>query len=322
MTFKTTPFDFDSWMADFASATVRHGGFIVAGPSTAPAPAFTAPTAPVTPPPAHAPARAGRCFRPNGDEYFPRKVDAYGLKTTDVEFIRRAYEKRMSVLLSGAPGCGKTAVVEAALDGVITLQGSSDTEASDFTGTWVQSPDGTFTWKDGGFVEACEAGLPYLIDEIALIDSRALAVVYAAMDGRTEFNIPANPDRPTVVVKEGFKVYGAYNPDVPGVVVSDALLSRFTMKLEMVTDWKIAKRLGVCEEAIKVAMNLNIKKNSWEISAAPQLRELLAFKQVEEVFGLDAAISNMLSFAHPEDLAAYQEAAQAVWARTPKPLVF
>jgi MoxR-like ATPase len=316
-----TDFDFDKWKTDFGTILGTHGNFAVATPSVASA-------APTTPAPAAAPTPSilrpttGRFFRPNGDEYHARKVTIGGLKTTDVAFIQQAYDKRLPVLLSGAPGCGKTALVEAALDDVRTVQGSLDTEVSDFVGSWVQNPDGTYAWEDGPLLIQAERGKPLLVDEIALIDPRTLACVYGAMDGRDEITVTANPLRGTVKIADGFVVYGAYNPDVPGAVVSDALLSRFTLKAEVTTDWKIAEKLGVCTEAIKVAQNLNIKLANHEVTAAPQLRELLAFRDVEAIYGLDAAIANLLSFAHAEDLAAFQEAAQAIWAKMPKPLTF
>jgi len=321
MTRTLAPFDLPSWKESVAAAADKHGKFAVASPSAttvAPTPSTT-PVAPVIKPIA---TRGGRCIRPNGEEYFPRKVSIGGLKTTDVDFLRTAYAERKSALFSGAPGCGKTALVEGALDDVITLQGSLDTESADLEGTWVQSPDGTYNWEDGPLVRAAEKGVPFLIDEMALIDSRALASTYSLMDGRGVLNVSANPLRPPVVAKDGFVVYGCYNPDVPGAVVSDAMLSRFTLKVDFTTDWKVAARLGVCTEAVTVAQNLNIKAVNNEISAAPQLRELIAFRDVERIYGLDVAIANLLSFAHPEDMSAYQEAAQAIWAKMPKPLTF
>ena len=321
MTTTLTPFDLDRWKVDFAGAAASHGGFAVGGPTTAPAPTPIIPPTPAVTPPAFKPS-AGKFFRPNGEEYFPRKVTSGGLSTTDVAFIQQAYAKRMSVLMAGAPGCGKTALIEAALEGVITVQGSLDTEVSDFVGQWVQTPDGTYAWEDGPLLIAMDTAKPLLIDEIALIDPRTLAVVYSAMDGRGEVAVSSNPLRGTVKAKDGFMVFGCYNPDVPGAVVSDALLSRFTIKSDMTTDWTVAKKLGVCTEVIKVATNLNLKLASDEITAAPQLRELIAFRDVEAVFGLDAAIANLLSFAHPEDVGAYQEACQAIWSKMPKPLAF
>lgn len=52
----------------------------------------------------------GVYLRPNGDKYFARK---WGLHD-DVEVVRRSRGRGHFVLLYGAPGCGKTAMVEAA----------------------------------------------------------------------------------------------------------------------------------------------------------------------------------------------------------------
>ena len=260
--------------------------------------------------------------RPNGETYHPREVQMGGAKSKDVAVIQRAYGEGMSVLLSGVPGTGKTAMIEAALNNVVTVQGTLDTETSDFVGQWYQRPDGTYGWADGPLVIAMEAGRPLLIDEVALIDPRVMATVYSVMDGRDELAVTANPERGTVKAAEGFLVFGAYNPDVPGAVVSDALLSRFAMAVEVHTDWEVAGMLDVPAPAVSAAVQLNAKLNANEVSAAPQLRELIAFRDVAKVFGQDAAVSNLLAFAHPEDRTVFTEVIVANFGGAPKALAF
>lgn len=241
--------------------------------------------------------------RPNGEMYLPRKFEG----TTDIAFLQAAYAARMPVLLYGLPGTGKTAAIEAALPGVVTMLGTAETESADFLGSWVQKIDGNYEWVDGPLIVAMEAGTPLLIDEIALIDSRSLAVVYSVMDGRQKIPVTANPARGTVEAKDGFVVYGACNPNVPGAVMSDALLSRFTMHVEVRTDWGLAKRLGLGTKILTVARNLAANEESGHIMMAPQLRELLAFKRITETFGERLALRNFIAQARPEDRATYIE---------------
>ena len=235
-------------------------------------------------------------LRPNGDKYFTRTWS----EVPDVEVVRFARTNNHFVLLYGAPGCGKTALVEAAFgDELITVLGSGDIEVSDLVGGFVQTPSGNFIWEDGPLLKAAEQGRPLLIDEIGLIDPKVLSVVYGLMDGRREYTVTANPERGTVKAVDGFYVIAATNPNAPGVRLSEALLSRFTLHVEMTTDWALAKKLGVPVEAVTASQNLSKKLASGEVSWAPQMRELLAFRDLNSHFGTKFAIANLLA-ASPE----------------------
>jgi nitric oxide reductase NorQ protein len=264
-----------------------------------------------------------RLIRPNGEIYLVRKLKlGDDFEVSDVDFVRTAYAHGMPLFLYGPPGTGKTALLEAALPNLVTLPGTGQTEASDFIGDWVQLPDGTYRWIDGPLPIAAENGWPLLIDEIALIDSRELAVVYSLMDGRDELVITANPARETVKAKPGFVVFGATNPDVPGAILSDALLSRFKIHAYVGTDWTLAKQLGVGSKIIQVARNLETKHRNNEVVAAPQLREVLTFRDTARVFGEGVAIRNFLSSARVEDRPIYQTALTATFGSDAQPLSF
>lgn len=253
-----------------------------------------------------------RIKRPNGQEYVVRKLMD---DLTDVRTLRTAYEQKMPVLLYGPPGTGKTAMLEAAYAGsdlptrgddkLFTVQGSGDTEVADFLGSYVQKPGGEFVWVDGPLLRAMEAnggeGCPLFIDEIALIDPKVMAVVYGVMDGRNEIRVTQNPDRGTVKAGDKFYVVGACNPNAPGARMSEALLSRFTVQFEVLSDYKLAKTLGASAKIANAASNLSKKMLEGEISWAPQLRELLAFVMAEKTFGTQFAIGNLLAAAPEMD---------------------
>lgn len=243
--------------------------------------------------------------RPNGQKYYTRK---WGEEHWDVEVLRKAREKRHFAFLYGPPGTGKTALCEGAFgEDLLTVVGSGDTEPGDFVGGFVQTPSGAFEWVDGPLITAMEEGRPLLVDEIGLIDSKSLSVLYGPMDGRDELVVTANPERGIIKAKDGFYIIGATNPNAPGVRMSEALLSRFTVHVEMTTDWVLARKLGVPPNIISIGQNLERKLSANQVSWGPQFRELLAYRDIKADFGESFALANLLASAPEIDRAEVQK---------------
>lgn len=252
--------------------------------------------------------------RPNGQRYMPRTWD----DSTDVQRMRVFREHSLYPFLTGAPGTGKTALAEAAFgDELETVVFTGDTAERDLVGQFIPNPEsgkptGEFTdqgkeilhpeylWVDGPLTRAMKNGHVLLADEVGLGDPKVLSILYGAMDGRREIVVTANPAVGTVKAEDGFFVVAATNPRAPGANMSEALLSRFLVQFPVTTDYAMASQLDVTIEIVKVARQLGTLYNSNKIGWAPQMREMLAFRDIEKALGTQFAISNLISIC-PED---------------------
>ncbi|GGS84865.1 hypothetical protein GCM10010156_49360 [Planobispora rosea] len=274
-----------------------------AAPPPATAPRFRRPVQanrPALPP-------IGERMRPCGEIYKPRHIGPH----EDLALLRAAHRHRQHVLLYGPPGTGKTAMIEAAYasddgPGLETVIGSADLTEADLVGTFVQDPTTrAFSWAPGPLHRSVLRNVPLLIDEIALIEPRVLAILYPLMDGRGELRITANPQLPPLPVRSGWMVVAACNPDVPGAQLSEALKSRFAHHLLVGTDWQLARELGVPDKAVTVAQNLDGRREREDdtLSWAPQLRELLTFRDLAALYGEAYAVAALAAAAPEHDRA-------------------
>lgn len=91
------------------------------------------------------------------------------------------------------------------------------------------------------------------------------------------------------------------NPDVHGAVFSEALRDRFDHHVEIGTDWELARELGVPEQMVTVAQNLDGLRLAGDIAWSPQLRTLLSFRDALAKYGLRYALDNLVSKSPAED---------------------
>lgn len=234
--------------------------------------------------------------RPNGEDYRPRVLQ----HLTDVEVVRQAREAQSPVLLSGYPGCGKTALVEAAFgDELLTAHAHGDMEVADLVGTYTQEPDGSYTWVDGPLPRAMREGRPLFVDDITLAPATVLARLYPAMDGRGEIRIVEHRSE-VVKAEEGFFVLGAHNPGAPGAVLSEALSSRFVLPMVVDSDLRLALEMGVDSRIVNGTAALHKLRSEGQLAWAPEMRELLAFQRNRDAFGEQIAVDALVGAA-PEE---------------------
>jgi MoxR-like ATPase len=238
----------------------------------------------------------GPVTRPNGTLYQPRTLSGMA----DVTALRKLRAAGVPALLYGPPGTGKTSVVEAAFGDLFTVAGDGDTTVADLVGEFTQTPEGRYVFVHGPLVRAMREGRPLFIDDATLIPPSVLAVVYPAMDGRREIIVKANGGE-IIAAAEGFYVIAGHNPNVHGAVLTDALSSRFSVQIQVSTDYDLARQLGIDSRATRVARNLASRQAAGEIGWAPQLRELIAFQKITTVLGVKAAAANLVGIAPEAD---------------------
>lgn len=267
-----------------------------------PEPPFAEESAPAPEPEPVDPSRikpGSKLTRPNGQTYIARKVDADIEDLSDIDLFRRAHKRGVHILAFGEPGTGKTAGFEVAFPGLVTMIGTAETEADHFIGSYVVTlgADGkeALMWEDGPLIRAMETGVPLFVDEIGVIPPNQLTVLFSVMDGRGEIRVTANPARGVVKAKEGFGIIAATNPNAPGVRLSEALLSRFGIKIEIGTNYAAARTLKVNRRMVDAAEHLAKQCQTGEASWAPQMRELLQFRDDEADIGLVFALRNLLN---------------------------
>lgn len=262
--------------------------------------------------------------RPGGQIYLARQLG--GLP--DVPVLRGLREQQLFVVLVGEPGVGKTALIEAAYPDLLTVQCSGDMTLPHLVGTHLPTPGGGWQWHDGPLVTAMRAGLVLYLDEINMMPVEVSTVLHAAMDGRGTLRIDDLPGEPVVTAAPGFFVAAAYNPGrVKERHPSEALLSRFAVRIETQTDYDAARALGVLEEFVTIAENLRVRDEADRASGGlglwvPQMRELLiAQRLIDTGLGAEFAARALVGQCpRVEELAEVAEVANHVLGFEVQPL--
>nr|WP_049577330.1 AAA family ATPase [Streptomyces sp. SBT349] len=267
-----------------------------AGPPPGPAPTPPAPRPAPAPRPSASRGRPLPVVRPNGQKYHPRAL----AQLPDVEALRRLREAGVAALLYGPPGTGKTSLIEAAFPDLITVAGDGDTTVGDLIGEYTQAEDGGYEFVYGPLVTAMREGRALLLDDATLISPKVLAALYPAMDGRRQIQVKAHKGE-TITAIDGFYVIAGHNPGVHGAVLTEALASRFSVQVQVGSDYDLAASLKIDGTAVRIARHLARTQEAGEIGWAPQLRELIAFQKIADVLGTEAAFANLVGVAPLED---------------------
>lgn len=231
--------------------------------------------------------------------YLSRKIG----RTADVDALRKYRDTGGSVLAFGPAGTGKTELMIAAFgDEMRTISCHEDTVAGDFVGEYVKMPDGSWKWFDHDLPVCMEEGLVLFVDDINRARMKQLAVLFPVMDGRRSITVTAAGERRTVTAAPGFTVVAGANLRTAGTDIDPALASRFDLKLEILSDYKMAERLlGVDPVLVNAAQNLETRRLAGEVGWAPQMRDLLRAMANVERLGMAEAMGSIINSAPAKD---------------------
>lgn len=229
--------------------------------------------------------------------YRPRLVG--GLK--DVDVLRRAHNAQMTVLLSGAPGTGKTALCQATFgDELIAVSCNDGMILPDLVGQWMPVPHkpGEFEWHDGPLLTAMLEGRPFLLEDFSWMSLTLQAALLPVLDHRRCITVGDRPGGQQVEAAEGFSVVITQNPDV-GVGITDPIRDRIAFEIEVPSDLTTAERLGADPDLMVIAHRLEEADRSLRQEGGygwvPSIRTLLDATKVRDVYGAPFAAATFVA---------------------------
>ncbi|CAH2265457.1 jg10052, partial [Pararge aegeria aegeria] len=164
-----------------------------------------------------------------------KQTFTFSAPTTGSNTLRllRGLQLNKAILLEGNPGVGKTSLVTALAKSsghrVVRINLSDQTDITDLFGTDLPTEDGSFTFKEGAFLNALQNGDWILLDELNLAPQSVLEGLNACLDHRGEVFIPELGK--TFKVKHETKLFACQNPLKQGGArrgLPASFLNRFT----------------------------------------------------------------------------------------------
>jgi len=188
---------------------------------------------------------------PDGREYITRALGGYD---DDVAGLRELRKMGKHILLLGEPGCGKTALIQAAFPDAENEIGHDKLTAFDMLHRPRPMPDGTIKFDPAPLSRAAIRGVGFYLDETMRLNADAMTPLFSAMDGRG-FIVSGNQDQTDLKIKPGFIVIGASNPLVRGAFLPDAIASRFHI-LTVETSEDLLVKMSIDERLLVAWRNL------------------------------------------------------------------
>lgn len=148
------------------------------------------------------------------------KTEPYYLASgNEIELFETAYDAKISVMLKGPTGCGKTRFVEHMAyrlnRPMITVSCHEDLFASDLIGRYLLKHDET-VWVDGPLTQAVRMGAICYLDEIVEARKDTTVIIHPLTDHRRILSIDKKGE--TIRAHPDFMMVISYNPGYQSVL--------------------------------------------------------------------------------------------------------
>lgn len=143
----------------------------------------------------------------------PLKTPYYQASGNEEALFRRAYHRRLPVMLTGPTGCGKTRFIEHMGNRlqrpIITISCHDDLTSSDLVGRFMVA-GGDIIWNDGPLTRAVKEGAICYLDEVVEARHDSLAILHSLTDHRCTLFLDRVGE--ALQAPDNFMLVCSYNP--------------------------------------------------------------------------------------------------------------
>ncbi len=218
------------------------------------------------------------------DEFRISPEPYYRALGNEIQLYEAAYANRMSVMLKGPTGCGKTRFMEYMAwslgKPLITVACHEDMTASDLVGRFLLDAEGT-VWHDGPLTVAVRHGAICYLDEIVEARQDTTVVIHPLTDDRRI--LPLEKKNEVISAHPDFQLVISYNPGYQSVLkdLKESTKQRFAaldfgfpvldVEADIVTHEAGVER-GTAEQLVKIGQrSRNLKGHGLDEGASTRV---------------------------------------------------
>ncbi len=246
-------------------------------------------------------------YVPNHNGYIPRKMNGH----TDMDILKKAYQKKFNTLIVGETGCGKTMSIRDLCFLLklpymrVNLNEATTTE--DLIGQWIPDSNGGFKWEDGVLVKFMRHGGVFVADEINASSPGILFILHSILDDERKV-VLVQKDGEVVNAHPDFWFVSTMNPDYVGTrPLNAALKDRFQIIMEYDYDKAVEKKIVKDTRILELADKLRVLYKQGTLSTPVSTRALMQYVDNKSLFGEEMAQEMFINRFNSDERAPLKE---------------